>query len=309
MPFPNDSNASGRHFFRHSQAVGITFTSEQQLREFHRLKRCLAKSPSGSAANSATGFGIWDLEMPGIILRRRSAAEGRPPHPRRHQTLRRRLPGQRGGHRADQLPDTAPPTAVRKNTKPLRCPALVLLLLIEPRGEEPCGRKIAAASPDDTSSRESPRSLPGCRAPRRGGWEKCTGRGTHDWDGTWRSRYCLPAFSASTPDRLRRFEQEARCGRGALDHPNILAIHDIGNHDGSCLTWLSELLEGGDACVSGMGRCAAVRAAGARLRDSGRTRPRRGARERDRPPGPEAREPVRDEGRAASRSWTSALPS
>jgi dipeptidyl aminopeptidase/acylaminoacyl peptidase len=52
----------------------------------------------------------------------------------------------------------------------------------------------------------------------------------------------LPASFANDPDRLRRFEQEARAV-AALNHPNILAIHDIGTQDGTfCL--VAEFLEG-----------------------------------------------------------------
>jgi serine/threonine protein kinase/Tol biopolymer transport system component len=52
----------------------------------------------------------------------------------------------------------------------------------------------------------------------------------------------LPAALASDADRLRRFEQEARA-TSALNHPNILAIHDLGTHDGAPYV-VSELLEG-----------------------------------------------------------------
>ena len=52
----------------------------------------------------------------------------------------------------------------------------------------------------------------------------------------------LPASFASDADRLRRFEQEARAA-GTLDHPNLLAIHDIGTHDRAPYL-VSELLAG-----------------------------------------------------------------
>ena len=52
----------------------------------------------------------------------------------------------------------------------------------------------------------------------------------------------LPASFAADADRLRRFEQEAR-SVAALNHPNILAVHDIGTHDGSPYM-VCELLEG-----------------------------------------------------------------
>ena len=56
----------------------------------------------------------------------------------------------------------------------------------------------------------------------------------------------LPESFASEPDRLRRFEQEARAV-AALNHPNILAIHDIGaqGEGANAVPFLvSELLEG-----------------------------------------------------------------
>jgi eukaryotic-like serine/threonine-protein kinase len=52
----------------------------------------------------------------------------------------------------------------------------------------------------------------------------------------------LPEGVNDNPDRLRRFEQEA-CAAGALNHPNILAIHDVGVRDGAPYV-VSELLEG-----------------------------------------------------------------
>ena len=52
----------------------------------------------------------------------------------------------------------------------------------------------------------------------------------------------LPASFSNDPDRLRRFEQEARAA-GLLNHPNITAVYDIGSHDGSPYV-VTELLEG-----------------------------------------------------------------
>src|SRR5438876_622565 len=52
----------------------------------------------------------------------------------------------------------------------------------------------------------------------------------------------LPADFSADEDRLRRFEREARAA-SALNHPNILTVHDIGVQDGRAYI-VSELLEG-----------------------------------------------------------------
>ncbi len=52
----------------------------------------------------------------------------------------------------------------------------------------------------------------------------------------------LPASFSADPDRLRRFEQEARAA-GILNHPNITAVYDVGSHDGTPYV-VQELLEG-----------------------------------------------------------------
>jgi serine/threonine-protein kinase len=52
----------------------------------------------------------------------------------------------------------------------------------------------------------------------------------------------LPASFSADPDRLRRFEQEARAA-GVLNHPNITAVYDIGTHEDSPYV-VQELLEG-----------------------------------------------------------------
>src|SRR5262249_14048818 len=54
----------------------------------------------------------------------------------------------------------------------------------------------------------------------------------------------LPAAFSSDPDRLKRFEQEARAA-GLLNHPNITAIHDLGTNPADGAPYVvHELLEG-----------------------------------------------------------------
>jgi serine/threonine protein kinase/Flp pilus assembly protein TadD len=52
----------------------------------------------------------------------------------------------------------------------------------------------------------------------------------------------LPDDVAADPERLRRFEREARAA-GALDHPNVVTVHDLGNAAGTPFV-VTELLEG-----------------------------------------------------------------
>jgi serine/threonine protein kinase/Tol biopolymer transport system component len=52
----------------------------------------------------------------------------------------------------------------------------------------------------------------------------------------------LPASVADSPERLSRFEQEARSA-GSLNHPNLITVHELGTHDGSPYI-VMELIEG-----------------------------------------------------------------
>src|SRR5438445_8099822 len=52
----------------------------------------------------------------------------------------------------------------------------------------------------------------------------------------------LPAIFSQDTDRLRRFEQEAQAV-GALNHPNILAVYDVGTNDDAPYVF-TVLLEG-----------------------------------------------------------------
>jgi hypothetical protein len=52
----------------------------------------------------------------------------------------------------------------------------------------------------------------------------------------------LPAAVSADPSRRHRFEHEARAA-GQLNHPNVLAVHDVGDHEGAPYL-VAELLEG-----------------------------------------------------------------
>ena len=52
----------------------------------------------------------------------------------------------------------------------------------------------------------------------------------------------LPPRFSHDPEALRRFEQEARAA-GVLNHPNVLAVYDVGSENGTHYV-VSELLEG-----------------------------------------------------------------
>jgi eukaryotic-like serine/threonine-protein kinase len=87
---------------------------------------------------------------------------------------------------------------------------------------------------------------------RLGPYEILTPLGAGGMGEVWRARdtrlgrevavKVLPASFSADRDRLRRFEQEAQAA-SALNHPNILTIHDVGTHEGSPYL-VSELLEG-----------------------------------------------------------------
>jgi eukaryotic-like serine/threonine-protein kinase len=65
------------------------------------------------------------------------------------------------------------------------------------------------------------------------------------WDGRLNREVAikvLPQSAATDPERLRRFEQEAKAA-GALNHPNVLAVYDAGSHESTPYI-VSERLEG-----------------------------------------------------------------
>ena len=80
--------------------------------------------------------------------------------------------------------------------------------------------------------------LSGCWVPAA--WATCIAHTTRAWIGKSRSK--SPGDFSRDDDRLRRFEQEAEA-TSALNHPNILTVYDIGEHEGAPFI-VAELLEG-----------------------------------------------------------------
>ena len=105
----------------------------------------------------------------------------------------------------------------------------------------------------------------------------------------------LPASISDDPDRLRRFEQEARAA-GMLNHPNITAVYDFGPTTARPTSSRSCSKARRCATALAAGRLPQRRAVENAVAD--RARPRGGAREGHRPPRPEARERLRDGRRA-----------
>jgi serine/threonine protein kinase len=62
----------------------------------------------------------------------------------------------------------------------------------------------------------------------------------------------LPTAFSADPDRLHRFEVEARAA-ASLNHPNILAVYDLGAQDGAPYI-VSELLQGETLRTPALGR-------------------------------------------------------
>ncbi len=91
----------------------------------------------------------------------------------------------------------------------------------------------------------------------REAWARYIARATLGWSATWPLKFCRE-FVSSDPERLQRFEVEAKAA-AALNHPNILAVYQMGTYAGVPYL-VSELLEGMTLAETfGVGHCRCAR--------------------------------------------------
>ena len=154
----------------------------------------------------------------------------------------------------------------------------------------PRGRRGASSS--ERSSAASTTSAP---SSGRAEWGRSSKRAT------WRSGAqvaikVLHANQLRKKDSVRRFHQEARSA-GAIGHPNICEVYDLGTLEDGCPYLVMEKLVGETLAdrIASEGGLPVRR--GRRYADPGPLGPRRRAREGDRPPGHQAGERLPHEAR------------
>ena len=151
-------------------------------------------------------------------------------------------------------------------------------------------------APRDAGSYRAARSLP--RRPphrQRRAWPPSGRPRTSCSAARWPSRCSRRAMPPTR--RRRRFQREARAAARVSDHPNVVTIYDVGEHDGEAFI-VMELLSGGTVADRLRRRARAARRSDA-LAERPPQRARRRPRAGDRPPRRQARQPAaRRRGRA-----------